>query len=141
MAIRPYLTFAGNAREAFTTYQEVFGGELVLLDFAGSEAEAGPPPPGVKPDAIMHGALMAPTGLLMGADAMGEGYQGKVEGMCVNVTLDTVDDAKRVFAALADGGSVEQELSESFFAPAFGMCTDRFGVPWMVMVEAETPAQ
>ena len=67
MAFRPYLAFAGNAREAYTRYQEIFGGELVLLDFA-SVPDAGPPPEGAKPDAIMHAALMAGDALLMGAD-------------------------------------------------------------------------
>ncbi len=31
MAFRPYLFFGGNCREAFTRYQEVFGGELTLM--------------------------------------------------------------------------------------------------------------
>ena len=62
MAFRPYLAFAGNARAAFTRYQEIFGGELVLLDAASVPADAGPPPAGAKPDTIMHAALMAPTG-------------------------------------------------------------------------------
>ena len=68
MAFRPYLAFAGNARQAFTRYQEIFGGELVLLDFTSVPPDAGPPPDGTKPDAIMHAALMTPDGLLMGAD-------------------------------------------------------------------------
>src|SRR5690349_10470630 len=84
MAVRPYLAFAGNAREAFTRYQEIFGGELVLLDMAGAPPEAGSPPAGVKPDAIMHAALTAPVGLLMGADDLGGNFDGTVSGMCVN---------------------------------------------------------
>ena len=46
MAIRPYLAFAGNCREAFTRYQEIFGGDLVLLTMADAPADAGPPPAG-----------------------------------------------------------------------------------------------
>jgi PhnB protein len=136
MAFRPYLAFAGNAREAFTRYQEVFGGELVLLDMAGAPPEAGPPPGGAKPDAIMHAALMAPSGLLMGADDPSGNFDGSVNGMCVNVSADEPADAKRVFDALAEGGTVQQPLAETFFSPAFGMCTDRYGTPWMIMVEA-----
>ena len=26
-------------------------------------------------------------------------------------------------------------LGQTFFSPAFGMCTDRFGTPWMVMAQ------
>jgi len=135
MAVRPYLAFAGNAREAFTRYQDIFGGELVLLDLAGMPPDAGPPPAGVKPDAIMHAALMAPSGLLMGADDTSGSFNGRVNGMCVNVSVDDGGEAKRVFDALAEGGTVQQPLNETFFSPAFGMCTDRYGTPWMIMVE------
>jgi PhnB protein len=136
MAFRPYLAFAGNCREAFTRYQEIFGGELVLLAMADMPADAGPPPPGAKPDAIMHAALTSDEGILMGADDPSGSFDGKVNGMCVQCSVTDAIDAKRVFDALSKEGEVQMPLGETFFAPAFGMCTDRFGVPWMVMVEA-----
>jgi PhnB protein len=139
MAIRPYLAFAGNARAAFTRYQQILGGELVLLSLADMPADAGDPPPGLAADAIMHAALMAPSGLLMGADDTGGGYQGTVHGMCVNLALDSVEEVKRVFDALAEGGTVQQPVTATFFSPAFGMCIDRYGVPWMVMIDTPTP--
>jgi len=135
MAFRPYLAFAGNAREAFTRYQEIFGGELVLLTMADTPPDAGPPPEGVNPDAIMHAALMAGDDLLMGADDMSGSFDGKTDGICVNYASPDVAETKRVFDALSQGGQVQQPLGETFFAPAFGMCTDRFGIPWMVMTE------
>jgi PhnB protein len=139
MAFRPYLTFAGNCRDAFTRYQEIFGGELVLLGMNEMPADAGPPPPGTKADAIMHAALIAPDALLMGADDVMGSFQGGVYGICVNVNLPDAGEAKRVFDGLAEGGTVQQPMSETFFSPAFGMCIDRFGVPWMVMVDSPTP--
>jgi PhnB protein len=140
MAFRPYLAFAGNCREAFTRYQEIFGGELVLLTMADVPADAGPPAPGVKSDAIMHAALMAGDALLMGADDPSGGFKGTVEGMCVNCSLPDGSEAKRVFDALADGGQVQVPIGETFFSPSFGMCTDRFGTPWMVMVDMPAPS-
>jgi PhnB protein len=138
MAYRPYLAFAGNCREAFTRYQEIFGGELVLLPMSDTPTDAGPPPPGERPDAIMHAALMRGADLLMGADDPVGQFDGRVRGMCVNCSMPDPAEAKRVFDALADGGEVQMPLSETFFAPAFGMCTDRFGTPWMVT--ADLPA-
>jgi PhnB protein len=135
MAFYPYLAFAGNCREAFTRYQEIFGGELVLLTMADAPADAGPPPPGAKPDAIMHAALTGGDALLMGADDPEGHFDGTVNGMCVNCSLTDVAEAKRVFDALSAGGQVQAPLGETFFSPAFGMCTDRFGTPWMVMAE------
>jgi PhnB protein len=139
MAFRPYLAFAGNCREAFTRYQEIFGGELVLLTLADTPAEAGPPPAGANPDAIMHAALRAPDALLMGGDDPSGQFDGNNRGMCLNVSLPDPGEAKRVFDALAEGGTVQQPISETFFSPAFGMCIDRFGTPWMVMVDMPNP--
>jgi PhnB protein len=139
MAFRPYLAFAGNCREAFTRYQQIFGGELVLLTMADTPADAGPPPPGADPNLIMHAALMTPDALLMGADDLSGSFQGNVNGICVNASLTDPAEAKRVFDALGEGGTVQQPIGETFFSPAFGMCTDRFGVPWMVMVDTPTP--
>lgn len=136
MAFRPYLAFAGTCRDAFTRYQEIFGGELVLLTTADMPADAGAAPPGAKPDAIMHAALTAGDELLMGADDPTGNFDGTVDGMCVNCSLPDGGEAKRVFDALSEGGQVQVPLGETFFSPAFGMCTDRFGTPWMVMVDA-----
>jgi PhnB protein len=135
MTFRPYLAFAGNCRDAFNRYKEIFGGELVLLTMADTPPDAGPPPSGVKPDAIMHAALMAGDQLLMGADDPTGSFDGNVNGICVNCSLPDVGEAKRVFDALAKDGQIQQPIGETFFSPAFGMCTDRFGIPWMVMVD------
>ena len=139
MQFRPYLAFAGTCREAFTRYHEIFGGDLVLLTMADAPADA-PPPPGADLEAIMHAALTtggsAIVSLMGGDDPMGN-FDGHVNGMCVNCTVRDSAEAKRVFDALAEGGTVQQPLNETFFSPAFGMCIDRFGTPWMVM--ADTP--
>src|SRR4051812_41369944 len=139
MAIRPYLAFAGNCREAFTRYKKIFGGELVLLSLSDAPPDAGPPPGAAKPDAIMHGALTFGDDLLMGADDLSGSFDGNVHGMCVNCAVADPAEAKRVYEALSDGGEVQVPLGETFFSPAFGMCRDRYGVPWMVMVEAPMP--
>jgi len=139
MAIRPYLAFAGNCREAFTSYQKILGGELVVLGWSDMPGDA-TPPDGVKPDAVMHAALMSDAGLLMGADDTAGGFTGKAHGFCVNVALPDVAEANRVFRALAEGGEIQMPIGETFFAPAFGMCIDRFGTPWQVMVDMPTPS-
>lgn len=50
----------------------------------------------------------------------------------VNVDVDTVEEAERVFAALSAGGKVEMPIAESPWALRFGMLQDRYGKPWMV---------
>lgn len=134
MAFRPYLAFSGNCRDAFTRYQEIFGGEVVLLTMADMPAADDSGPEG-DPNAVMHAALTSDIGLLMGADDPSGQFDGQVRGMCVNCPVADGDEARRVFDALAEGGQIQMPLGETSFAPAFGMCIDRFGTPWMIMVE------
>jgi PhnB protein len=134
MAFRPYLFFGGTCREAFTRYQEIFGGELTVITMKDVPGEE--PPPGME-DVVIHAAVtLAADHYLMGSDEMGpEGSSdfGPVQGMMVAYDAADVADANRVFDALAEGGAVTQELIPTFFSQAFGMCTDRFGTPWMVV--------
>ena len=136
MAYRPYLFFGGNAREAFTRYQEIFGGELTLLTMADVPGET---PPADAPDLIIHAALANGDDLLMGSDDMGDGDSSPVRGLMVSYDAADLADANRVFDALADGGTVTQAVEPTFFSEGFGMCTDRFGMPWMIV--APEPSQ
>jgi PhnB protein len=138
MSIHPYLFFGGNCRDAFTRYQEIFGGELVLL--TSSDAPGDEPVPPEQADLIIHAALtFGDDQLLMASDDTMSGSFGPVHGMQVNYAADDVDEARRVFDALADGGTVHQPLGETFFSPAFGMCVDRFGTPWMISTASDQP--
>lgn len=131
MAFRPYLFFGGNCREAFTRYQEVFGGELTLLTMNDVPQEEAVPPE--VADMIIHAALVIGDDLLMASDDPTTDSFGPVQGMMVSYDAADEDDAKRVFEALAEGGTVTQALESTFFSSAFGMCVDRFGTPWMIV--------
>jgi PhnB protein len=137
MAFHPYLFFGGNCGDAFARYQEIFGGEPFVMTMADAPPGEHPVPPG-KEHLVMHAALkLNDGGLLMGSDDMMSDSVGPVQGMMVSWSTPDAGEAKRVFEALAEGGHVSQPLIETFFAPAFGMCTDRFGTPWMVTAEGE----
>ena len=130
MSFHPYLNFGGNCGEAFTRYKEIFGGELVLLPMSEVPAEDAGDFPG---DVIAHAALMLEGGdLLMGSDDPTTDSFGPVQGMHVNYTTPDMAEADRVYEALADGGKVIMPIGQTFWSPKFGMCVDRFGVPWMV---------
>jgi PhnB protein len=90
MAFHPYLFFGGNCRQAFTRYQEIFGGDLVLLTMADMPSET--PPPADQADLIMHAALTFEGHLLMASDDPTGGFGG-VHGMYVNYTVDKVAEA------------------------------------------------
>jgi PhnB protein len=137
MTFRPYLFFGGNCREAFRRYQEIFGGELTLMTMKDVPGEE---PPADKADMVIHAALTFGDDLLMASDDPTTDNFGPVQGMMVSYDASDVDDATRVFDALADGGTVMQALEPTFFSDAFGMCVDRFGTPWMVSGPESKPA-
>src|SRR5262245_19124483 len=120
MAYRPYLFFGGNCREAFTRYQEIFGGELTLLSM--KDVPGGEPPPADQADIIIHAALVDGDDTLMGSDDPTATSFGPVQGMMVSKDAADTDSARRVFDALSDGGKVTQALVPTFFSEAFGMC-------------------
>jgi PhnB protein len=131
MRFHPYLTFEGDCADAFTRYQEIFGGPLELITVA--ETPEGPPA-GLDPDLVMHAALTTDGGaLLMGSDRRPGDPTGAPLGMLVNVELPTKEEAHRVFDDLAEQGTVHTPIGETFFSSAYGICVDRFGTPWMVM--------
>lgn len=134
MSFDPYLFFGGNCREAFTRYQEVFGGELMVITMSEApDAEEVPPE---QADLVIHASLTFGDGrFLMGSDDPMSDPFGPVQGMMVSYSAPDAEAARTTFAALAEGGEVTQEPTETFFSPAFGMCTDRFGTPWMVVAE------
>ena len=134
MAFHPYLYFGGNCRDALTRYQEIFGGELVLLRM--KDVPAGEPVPAGQADLIMHAALKVGDDLLMASDDPTTDSFGPVQGMQVNYAVADAGEAKRVFEALAEGGEITLPIGETFWSPMFGMCVDRFGTPWMVSAEA-----
>ncbi|MET0420504.1 MAG: VOC family protein [Acidimicrobiia bacterium] len=128
----PYLFFGGTCREAFTRYQEIFGGELFVMTMSDVPDEE--PPAGME-DVVIHAAITGGDLLLMGSDEMTGAEFGPVQGMQVAVQCGDVPEANRVFTALSEGGTVEQELVATFFSPAFGMVKDRFGTPWMITTD------
>ncbi len=130
MSFHPYLNFDGNCREAFTCYHEIFGGTVEIMTMADLPEEDRPP--GAHPGMTMHAALTVGDDWILGSDDFPPGSFEGVRGMTCNITIDEVDEAERIFAALADGGEVTMPIAETFWSPRFGICTDRFGIPWMV---------
>jgi len=133
MSINAYRFFSNNCREAMTRYQEIFGGELNVMGF-GDMPPGEEVPEGVDTNLVMHAALTFPDGDLLLASDDPSGTGGSVTGVSISYNAATVDDCKRIFTALSDGGDVGMPLESTFWSPLFGMCTDRFGTPWMVSV-------
>lgn len=133
MQIHSYLFFDGHCEEAFNLYEKALGGKIVaMLPHEGTPAAEHVPAEWKKK--IMHARLEVGGEAIMGSDAPPKHFS-KPQGFSVSVTVKTKADAEKVFNELAKGGSITMPLSPTFWSVAFGMVTDRFGVPWMVNCE------
>ena len=128
--LNPYLSFTDTARQAMEFYQGVFGGDLTLSTFGEMGGADGP-----DADKIMHAQLETPAGYTLMASDTPAGMEHD-SGSAVSISLsgDDGDDMRRWFAALSDGGAVAVPLEKQMWGDEFGMCTDRFGVNWMVNI-------
>ena len=134
--LNPYISFAGNAREAMKFYENVFGGQLTLSTFA----EMGGAPEGVDPDGIMHAMLVADNDItIMGADSA-TGMREFIAGTNMSLSLsgDDEEELTTYFNKLADGGKVESPLKKESWGDTFGMCIDKFGTFWLVNINAKS---
>jgi PhnB protein len=138
MQMNIHLNFNGNAAEAFTFYKDVFAAEKLFF-MPYSDAPAGAPVPAGWGDKLMHASMPLGKSLLMGCDAPPERSR-PVGGFQISVESKDEAEVRRIYAQLSDGGSVQMPLAPTFWSPLFGMCTDKFGVAWMVGVPGENPA-
>jgi PhnB protein len=136
MAITPYLFFSGNCADAFARYHEVFGGELQVMTHADLPDDA-EPMPGAEPHHVMHASLTFEGAMIMGSDDP-TGDDGPKTGIAVTYSTPDIDNAKRIFAALSEGGKFDRDFAPTFWSPGFGACTDRYGIAWMVDTEEPT---
>lgn len=137
--LTPYLSFAGNTREAFAFYEKALGARIeTMLRFADMPASAMPGdvcgdagmPSG---DGIMHACLALPGGaMLFAGDAPPGMPHESIRGVMLALQFDTVDQAHKAFDALQQGGTVTMPMAPAFWSKTFGMLTDRFGVGWAV---------
>lgn len=132
--INPHINFNGNAEEAFTFYQSVFGGEFAKImrfkdlaspEFPVSDSEA---------NKIMHIALPIGKNILMGNDVpdfLGPTNENENRSK-IAITTESRDEADKIFNCLSEGGQIEMPLSDSPWGSYFGMFRDKYGIEWMV---------
>jgi len=135
--VSTYLNFPRNTEEAFNFYKSVFGGEFGgggIARFGDIPPNAAMPMAEEDKNLVMHIELPIAGGhVLMGTDAP-ETMGFKVNfgnNVYINLELDTRQETKKLFDALAANGQVTMDLQEMFWGAYYGSCTDQFGVQWM----------
>lgn len=133
-----YLNFPRNTEEAFIFYKEVFGTEFEegrMMRFSEiPPSDDMPPMPDEDKDLVMHVSLPILGGFrLMGSDAPESmGFRVNTgNNMYINLMPETRKETQKLFKALSEDGTVEQELQDMFWGDYYGSCVDKFGVGWM----------
>ena len=135
MKVQAYISFDGRCEEALAFYKKSIGAEVSgLMRWRDSPDASMKGPPGYE-EKVMNVSFRVGETLLMADDGMGE---NKAEYKGMTLAIEVADDveAKRIFTALSEGGKVMMPLMKTFWSTSFGMLTDKFGVPWMVNVQA-----
>ncbi|MFF0303504.1 VOC family protein [Streptomyces sp. NPDC004562] len=130
--LNPYITFAGDARQALDFYQQVFGGTVDVNTYAAFGQKDTP-----LADKIMHGMLETPSGFtLMCADNPTEDHRPG-NNISVSLSGDDEPELRGYWEKLSDGATVSVPLEKQMWGDVFGMCTDRFGITWMVNIAGQ----
>ena len=125
-----YIFFDGKCAEAMRFYEKTLGGKLQPLMTYAQSPDPSQCGPGSE-DRIMHTALVLDGRMLMASDSPA-GMHKPMSGFSLSLFYETAAEARRIFDALGNGGTVIMPVQKTFWADAFGMLTDRFGTPWMV---------
>lgn len=144
-----HLNFRGTARPALEFYQSVFGGEITAATYGDFGMPAGAP----GADKIVFGQVESADGIrLMAYDIPGvddsdaaatAGSTRREQGVTVtdrtffqSLRADSLDEITRYWNGLAEGADIIEPLAASAWSAGFGMLTDRFGVTWVLDVQA-----
>lgn len=130
--LNPYLSFRDNAREAMEFYRSVFGGELTMSTFQEFHACED----AAEANKIMHAALTTGNGITIMASDTPNGMAYN-PGSSISMALSGNDpeELSGYFQKLSSEGNVEMPLEKAPWGATFGMCTDKFGVRWLVNIE------
>ena len=134
MNVKTYLNFDGRCEEALEFYKKAVGAKIDMM----MRCKEGPEPEKITPgleDKILHSSFKVGDSTLLASDGHCDG-KPVFQGFGLPITVKTEAEADRLFSALADGGKVDMPLTKTFFSPKFGMLKDKFGVAWMVLVDA-----
>jgi PhnB protein len=126
--LNPYIAFDGTARQAMEFYQGVFGGDLRVTTFGEFGQQDSP-----DTDKVMHAQLDTDRGFtLMGSDTPTGMQRNPGDTITVSLSGEDAGELRGYWEKLSDGGNVTMPLEKQMWGDEFGMCVDRFGVPWMV---------
>jgi PhnB protein len=132
MHLHTYLNYGGTCEEAFKFYEKHLGGKITMMLHHGENPEGGDLAAGDWKSKVLHASMNLGGTELLGADVPPDRFQ-PMRSAYLSLTLDSAQEADRVFGLLSDGGQIFMPMAETFFATRFAMLRDRFGTSWMLL--------
>ncbi|MCX4821388.1 VOC family protein [Streptomyces sp. NBC_01142] len=132
--LNPYISFNGDARQAMEFYKGIFGGTLTVNTYGDfGEKEAGD-----AADKIMHSMLETDSGFtLMGSDTPPGMEHKPGNNISVSLSGEDADELRGYWDKLSGDGTVSVPMEKQMWGDVFGMCTDRFGITWLVNISEQ----
>lgn len=134
--LNPYLAFEREAREAMNFYHGVFGGDLVVMTFS----EGGMLHEAADAGLIMHSQLTTADGHTVMASDTPSTMDAPARGQQISLSGDDAGQLTRYWEGLGEGGRIVIPLERAPWGDTFGMLVDRWGVTWMVSIDADADA-
>jgi PhnB protein len=128
---RVSLSFKGDCEAAFRFYERCLNARIVNIFTWGSSPMAGQAPPDWS-DKVLHATLDLAGLTVVASDVPFPDRKEPPKGFSLLLNVDDPDDAERVFNLLAENGTIEMPLQQTFWAKRFGILSDQFGVPWTI---------
>ena len=134
MRLDVYVNYRWRCEDAFRFYEQHLGGRLTGIVRHGEQ-----PNPNIPADwsgKILHARIEIAGTVLMGADIP---QSEPMRSAYLSLTVDSEQDAERLYGLLTDGGEVFMKMEKTPFANRFAMLRDRFGTSWMLLHQPAAP--
>jgi PhnB protein len=138
MKLNTYVNFPGNCKQALEFYERHLGGKIVTISTYDRMPEPRTIPPGLEIGSVLHARIQIGDTVLLASDGPPDRVQ-PMRSAYLSLTVESSEEAERIYAALTDGGEVFMKLAETFFAHRFAMFRDKFGANWMLIHEKPMP--
>jgi len=137
MKLTTYLNYGGNCAEALQFYEQHLGGKILMMSTYGEMPGAKNLTP-EQAKAILHARIVIGDTAIMASDTPPDRFQ-PMRSVYLALSVDSNEEAERLYALLSDGGEIFMKMEETFFAHRFAMLRDKFGTSWMIIHEKPMP--
>lgn len=132
LGVNPYIAFKGNCGEAIAFYRSALNAEVLFSQTVGESPMSAMGPA----ENIAHCTIKVGDSTIMMCDDPRPDAAAGGGNISLAIGLNDPERAKQIFGNLAKDGSVLMPLEKTYWAEAFGMVTDKFGIRWMVNCDA-----